>query len=328
LTFVLFFLLYIVITRNFQYKEYVFVLFSAALLAVFTLCILNSYGVDPLGMFEGYSAEVKRDFVSTIGNKNVMSSLCCVTAPAFLLLFIHRESSVRFLYLVTAVIGIIAMIRCDSMSGFLGFVPTFALLSLYYTRKSSKPVIKRLFWILSVVFSVVAVLFVILFIYFTFFDTKTSLDGFMKFFRFNDKWGTHRGYMWSKSWEIFKGFNIKNILFGCGTDGFYNVFEPYFAELNSRFGDTVNNAAHNVLLNYLVTTGVLGLAAYISLIVSAVVRAVKASFKNPLALAFITPVICYLLQSIVNISTIIVLPCLFIFISLSEKISRKELNAL
>ena len=322
LTFIIFFLLYIVISRNFQYKEYVFVLFSAALLIVFALCILNSFAIDPLGMYEGYSDELRKDFVSTIGNRNVMSSLCCVTVPAFFVLFIHNKTSVRFLYLSTAVIGFFAMVRCDSMSGFIGFVPTFALLSLYYTRKS-----KKLFYLLVGIYSAVVLAFIILFVYFTFIDVSTPLDGFMRFFRFNDKWGTHRGYIWSKSWEIFKDFGLKNTLLGSGPDTFYNVFEPYFAELNTRFGDAVNNAAHNEFLNYLITTGVLGLLAYLSLIVSTIVRAVKAADKNYLALAFIAPVVCYFFQSVVNISTVIVLPFLFIFISLAENISLKELNA-
>lgn len=323
LTFIIFFLVYLIITRNYIYKEYVFVVFAAAVIFVFLLGILNSFGIDPLGMYEGYSDEVRKDYVSTIGNKNFMSAFCCVTVPAFFVLFLHNKSSLRLLYLLTAVIGLFAMIRCDSMSGYLGFVPVFAVLSLFYTRNKYR----KLFWILVAVYSAVVVTFLALFIYFTFIDTVTPLGGFMRFFRFDDKWGTHRGYMWNKSFEIFKRYNIKNILFGCGPDGYYRVFEPYFGELYTRFGDSVNNAAHNELLNYLITTGVLGLAAYLTLVISALVRAFKAASKNTLALAFAAPVLCYLFQSIVNVSTIIVLPFLFIFIALAENISKNELNA-
>ena len=322
LSFILFFFIYLIISRNYQYKEYVFVLFAAAMLIVFTLCILNSFGLDPLGMYEGYSEEIKKDFVSTIGNRNIMSSLCCLAVPAFFVLFIHDKTGLRFLYLISSLVGIFAMIRCDSMSGYLGLVPTFAFLSLFYTKKKHK----KLFWLLIALYSAVIICFTALFVYFSFIDTASSLKGFMKFFRFNEKWGTHRGYMWLKSFEIFGGFNIKSILLGCGPDAFYNVFEPYFEELSARFGDSVNNAAHNELLNYLITTGALGLAAYLSLMISSIVRALRAARRNTLALAFITPVICYLFQSLVNLSTIIVLPLVFVFISLAENISRNDIT--
>lgn len=323
LTFVLFFFLYLVISRNFQYREYVFVIFAVVMLAVFALCILNSFEIDPLGMYNGYSEETRKDFVSTIGNKNIMSSLCCLCVPAFFMLFIHNKTGLRFFYLATSLIGFFAMIRCDSMSGYLGLFFVCVFLSLFYSFKSNK----KLFWSLAVIYAIVVFAFAALFIYFTFFDLNTPLSGFMRFFRFDEKWGTHRGYMWIKSFEIFKGYNLKSILFGCGPDTFYNVFQPYFDELNSKFGDAVNNAAHNELLNYLITTGALGLAAYLSFIVSAVIRAVKAARKNILALVFIAPVVAYVFQSVANLSTIIVLPILFVFISLAENISQKELNA-
>lgn len=323
LTFLIFFFIYLIISRNFQYKEYVFAIFSVVMLAVFTLCILNSFGVDPLGMYNGYSEEIRKDFVSTIGNKNIMSSLCCLCVPAFFVLFIHKKSGLRFLYLAASVVGFAAMVRCDSMSGYLGMFFVCVFLSLFFAFSFNK----KLFWSLTVLYSVIVIAFAVLFIYFTFIDINTPLEGFMRFFRFNEKWGTHRGYMWIKSLEIFRGFNIKSILFGSGPDTYYNAFQPYFSELNSKFGDTVSNAAHNELLNYLITTGVLGLLAYLSLIVFAVIRAVKTARKNMLALAFIAPVIAYVFQSVANLSTIIVLPFLFIFISLAENISQKELNA-
>lgn len=323
LTFLIFFLLYLIISRNFQYKEYVFVIFSIVMLAVFTLCILNSFGIDPLGMYNGYSEETKKDFVSTIGNKNIMSSLCCLCVPVLFVLFIHKKSGLRFLYLAASVIGFIAMIRCDSMSGYMGMFFACIFLSLFFAFGFNK----KLFWCLVIIYSIVVIAFAVLFIYFTFIDISAPLEGFMRFFRFDEKWGTHRGYMWIKSLEIFKSFDISSILLGSGPDTFYNVFQPYFAELNSKFGDIVNNAAHNELLNYPITTGILGLSAYLTLIVSSVVRAVKSARKNMLALAFIAPIIAYFFQSLTNLSTIIVLPFLFIFISLAENISQKELNA-
>ncbi len=323
LTFLVFFFLYLIISRNFQYREYVFVIFAVVLLAVFTLCILNTFEIDPLDIYNDYSDEIRKDFVSTIGNKNIMSSLCCLCVPAFFVLFIYKKTGLRFLYLSASVIGLIALIRCDSMSGYLGMFFALVFLSLFFSFGFNK----KLFWCLLLLYSIVVIAFVVLFIYFSFIDISTPLEGFMRFFRFDEKWGTHRGYMWIKSLEIFKSFDISSMLFGSGPDTFYNVFQPYFTELNSKFGDAASNAAHNELLNYLITTGILGLSAYLALIISSVIRAVKSARKNMLALAFIAPIIAYVFQSVTNLSTIIVLPFLFIFISLAENISRNELNA-
>lgn len=327
LVFIIFFLLYLIISRNFSFKEYVFVLFASAMIIVFTLCILNSFRIDPLNIYNNYTDDIINDFTSTIGNKNVMSSLCCVTVPAFFVLFIHKKTALRLLYLSASIIGSFAMIRCDSQSGLLGFALAFVVLSLYYAGTAQKPFAKKLFIILICLYSLIFFAAVSLFIYFTFVNSTAELKGFMKFFRFNDRWGTHRGYMWRKSFEVFKNGNLLNKLFGCGPDTFYNAFEPFFSELHARFGDTTNNSAHNEFLNYLITTGLLGLASYLTLVISAIVRAMKAARKNYLALVFISPVICYFLQSIVNVSTIIVLPLFFIFIALAENISKNELNA-
>jgi hypothetical protein len=56
--------------------------------------------------------------------------------------------------------------------------------------------------------------------------------------------------------------------------------------------------------------------------ISAVAAAFKAARRNFLALAFCAPVLCYLIQSTVNIATPIVTPLLFIFLALTVNITR------
>lgn len=163
--------------------------------------------------------------------------------------------------------------------------------------------------------------FVFLFIYYSCVDTSSKLGGIMTFFRFNEAWGTHRGFMWIHGWESFWSSGFKNILLGTGLDTFYGAFMPFFGELEERFGDASTNCAHNEFLNYLVTTGILGLGAYLALFVSAIVRAVK---RGGEALVFIAPVICYLFQSSVNLATPIVTPLLFVMLALSEACVREK----
>lgn len=394
LIFIVFFLVYIIISRLYAFKEYVFVFVSGGSLAVYLLCILNFFYIDPLGMYRGYSLTTVKDFTATIGNKNIMSAFCCLTIPLFVMLFLNSKHKVfRYIYLAVGGIGFASMLCADSESGFLGLIPTLALILLYYSRNIS--MLRKFFtaiasmliaskililfslavkgvekgfgtmqtifiydyksliaivivagiafglWTLekknsgftvpkavpAVLIGIYAIAFigiVSLFVKYSFIDTESKLGGIMTFFRFNEKWGTHRGYMWIKGWEIFKTSGVKNMLIGWGPDTFYMAFSPYFTELSEKFNNSSTNCAHNEFLNYLVTTGILGLGAYLTLFVSAIVRAVKTASKNPLAVVFAAPVVCYLFQSVVNIANPIVTPLLFIFLALSEAVVRKE----
>lgn len=176
--------------------------------------------------------------------------------------------------------------------------------------------------ILTVLFSIGIISAIGAFIHFSFIDTETDIGDFKKLLRFDDYWGTHRGFMWRVSFEEFAKFNPLRILFGAGPDTAYYVLEPHFAELSERFGDGSTDCAHNEFINYLLTQGVLGLTAYLGLTVSALIRGLKAAKREPLALVLICPVICYLAQSAVNLYNPIVTPTLFIFLSLTEAVSR------
>lgn len=174
------------------------------------------------------------------------------------------------------------------------------------------------------IFSVGILALLGLFIHFSFIDLETDIGSFEKLLRFDDYWGTHRGFMWRVSMEEFARFNPLRMLFGSGPDTAYYVLEPHFEELLDRFGDGSTDCAHNEYINYLLTQGIVGLAAYIGLMASAIVRAVKTAKRNPMSLVFIAPVICYLAQSAVNLYNPIVTPTMFIFLSLAEAVSRGE----
>ena len=60
--------------------------------------------------------------------------------------------------------------------------------------------------------------------------------------------------------------------------------------------------------------------------ISAIVRAVRTAKRDPHAMVFIAPVICYLAQSTVNLYNPIVTPTMFIFLSLAEAMNRQALQ--
>lgn len=173
---------------------------------------------------------------------------------------------------------------------------------------------------LSVFFALALITIIAISVYYSFINTSASLGSFDTLLRFNDKWGTHRGFMWIRAFWIFGDLPFVQKLFGTGPDTFYYAFEPYFGEL-MKFGDSSTNAAHNEYINYLITLGVFGLTSYLIFIGSAIANAVKASAKNPVAIAFACSCICYAVQAVVNIAQPITTPLFIIFISLSQAVA-------
>ena len=159
--------------------------------------------------------------------------------------------------------------------------------------------------------------------YFTHLKPDVPLQGIWIHFRFCDTWGTNRGYIWRKCGDIFRDLPLWRKLIGSGPDTLYAMFRPFFREL-AQFGDRSVNAAHNELLNYLITLGILGTGAYATTVVSSLVTAFRSIGKNPLIPVFCAAVLCYSAQATVSIALPITTPLFFLFVALCEG-SRREI---
>lgn len=208
-------------------------------------------------------------------------------------------------------------------------VVIMGLLSSYNPSLKDKKFPKFVFWIfvallILAVFSLAGLIF-----YYTFIDTTTVLGDFRKFFRFNEHWGTHRGFMWIKTAEIINSYDlstfdgIKNLLVGYGPDMYRIAFEPYSSEMLQKYNETTN-CAHNEYINFIVTNGIIGAMAYIGIIVSVIIRAAKKAKENPIAIVFVSAVVCYSAQAVVNISQPITTPIFILFIALSCGVLRSN----
>lgn len=203
----------------------------------------------------------------------------------------------------------------------IGFAVITALLYLLDYKKPNIVLTKAVPITLGIIVGAGVIAVICAVIYFSFIDTTTQLGGIERFLRIDDKWGTHRGFMWIRSMWIFNDFSFIEKLFGCGPDTFYYAFQPYFQDL-TKYGDASTNAAHNEYINYLITIGITGLASYLAVVGGSIARAIKASLKNPLAIVCVAAVICYSVQAVVNITQPITTPLFFIFIALCEAVAR------
>lgn len=145
-----------------------------------------------------------------------------------------------------------------------------------------------------------------------------------KYLLFNDDWGTHRGYIWHLAIRIYQKFPILHKLFGYGPDTFGIItVQGYFDEMVGRYNEKFDSV-HNEYLQYLVTIGIVGMIAYISLLVTVLARLIRKGKENPVVLSIAMAVICYGAQALVNISVPIVAPVLFTLMAMGLAACRDE----
>lgn len=178
-------------------------------------------------------------------------------------------------------------------------------------------------WIYGAIVGLAVLAVLGMFFWFSVVDIETQLGDWENYLRFGDYWGSTRGYAWRRLWEIYQEFSVQDKLFGSGMDTVGNLLVPrYYTEMITRFGLYFENA-HNEYLQYLVTTGLLGVTAYVVTIASSVARTLKNGMKNPAMLAVGFAVLCYAVQGVVNISQTMTTPLFFVMLGLAESFNRR-----
>lgn len=129
-----------------------------------------------------------------------------------------------------------------------------------------------------------------------------------KYLVINDDWGTHRWYIWRIGMESYARFPLIHKIFGYGPDTFGIItVNNFYEEMISRYNEKFDSA-HNEYLQYLITIGIVGLAAYLTLLFTSIVEMIRASKKRPVMMALTFALVCYGAQAAVNISVPIVAP--------------------
>lgn len=145
-----------------------------------------------------------------------------------------------------------------------------------------------------------------------------------KYLIINDDWGTHRWYIWRIGMESYAEFPLIHKIFGYGPDTFGIItVKGYYEEMVSRYGEKFDSA-HNEYLQYLITIGIVGLMAYISLLFTSIMEMVKKSKKKPVMMAVVFAIICYGAQAAVNISVPIVAPIMMTLLMMGVSAGRIE----
>ena len=143
-----------------------------------------------------------------------------------------------------------------------------------------------------------------------------NLGVFDFYLKFSDSWGTNRGQNWAFCINKFIKAPIVNKIFGYGPETY-----KYLTEKTDFYATKVLDQAHNEYLQYLISVGVVGLCAYLSIIFSTVKNIIKTLSKNAVAMSILCSLIAYWIQASVNIAQPVTTPIMFIFIAILSKLS-------
>lgn len=134
-------------------------------------------------------------------------------------------------------------------------------------------------------------------------------------FTFNYRWGTFRGYIWTKSAELFKNAPVINKLFGYGNESLKALMNTYYHDEMVAVTKKIYDNAHNELLQYLVTTGLCGMISYLGLFISGFYYIFKNSKKDVMAYISLAVMIGYFVQGLINLNQPITTPFYFVFMA-------------
>lgn len=195
----------------------------------------------------------------------------------------------------------------------------------FLSKNSEKPVSPWLVrgWLVLLILVIAAVIFIL-------YDVNAAGNadryGALKgYLLFNDEWGTHRGYIWRIGIEDYQKFPLLQKIFGYGPDTFGIITQNNnMPEMLDRYQE-VFDSAHNEYLQYLVTIGPLGLLAYLSIHVTAVLQVAREKKTDALSVAALFAVLCYAFQAFVNINQPIATPVMWTLLAVSVTKARTHI---
>lgn len=201
-----------------------------------------------------------------------------------------------------------------------GFAAAGAVLQLTAakdTRYRAKPL--RILWGAVCLFGLSLLIFVIA-------DVNTAgslplpepVTGYLKF---DDSWGSGRGYAWTRCVELFRESGFFSMLFGSGpeTYGIAMSRRYYYEMVSTR--NILYDSPHSEPLQYLFTTGILGFLAFYATMGSGIAEGLR---KGGIPAAFALGCIPYLSASLINISTPVSTPLLFLALALAVSVKEYE----
>ncbi|SNU08667.1 O-antigen ligase [Lachnospiraceae bacterium] len=134
-------------------------------------------------------------------------------------------------------------------------------------------------------------------------------------FVFNDKWGTFRGFIWTRGWYLFRDSSVLHKIFGNGNETIGKLMYDYYFEQMIAITFRKYDNLHNELLQYLVTTGLFGLISYLGFVSTSFAYIGKRMKEDPIAIGCLAGAVSYFAQGMVNLNQPITTPYFFVILA-------------
>ncbi|MBQ8040601.1 MAG: O-antigen ligase family protein [Lachnospiraceae bacterium] len=179
-------------------------------------------------------------------------------------------------------------------------------------------------------FFMVAVIGTVIFIYL---NTKGYLlqwfgyQSSNQYLLFDYHWGSNRGSTWMISWQAFLQMPFYQKLFGVGPDSLsqYLYSVPNISDLlYSLWGNLRLTNAHNEYLNCLLNLGVVGLAAWLSVLFGGMAYFYEKAKENSYMIGFALCIMGYACHNIFCYQQVCATPFLFIVLGIGESLTKFE----
>ncbi len=223
---------------------------------IFTTCYLMGFGIKE----SCWVQDVQNRVFSTLGQPNWLAAVVTALLPITFAYSLKHKA-----YSLLSILFFVTLLFTKSRSGFLAFGISSLIFWGYIFWQTKLKYLKE-FLILSLALGLLSIAI--------FFprtnDSGPSTAQGTSLEAGGTESGTIREYVWQGALSVFKNHPI----LGGGPETFAFVFpkyKPIEHNLTSEW-DFIYNKAHNEFLNYLANTGILGLGAYLVLIVTSILQ--------------------------------------------------------
>ncbi len=148
---------------------------------------------------------------------------------------------------------------------------------------------------------------------------------FLNRLQIQDSFGSTRGYIWKTTMKSWAKMPLWDKVTGYGLNCYHMFIQQYGgSEVSEVFNGALLIDAHNEFMQFLTTTGLLGVVGYFGLLISTAVRSARQSLNKPQMILGIAVICAYIAQGMVNNPTIFLTPYLFLMLGIIKGVENLE----
>ena len=278
-------------------------IFGAVMSVFCAICLLQLAGLNPLGLYpEGYNyhdayTAYSGEYLGTIGNADLVSALLAMASALFYAAAFYEKGRARALDIALLCLTGFTLFAIKVAAGILAFVVLVLAATPLMLRERRCAVWKRC---AAAEAALVLLALAVAFIF--------------------DSFGSGRLKIWSEVIAAMKD----HLLWGTGPDSMQAWELPGFTRYIESLGVTIESGidvAHNEYLNVAAQQGLLASAAFLSLLLLSLAKALRRTGESGVMLPLCAAT-AYLVQALFGFSMCMTAPLFWAFLGLS--ISREE----